>query len=70
MYMDVWPNQMVGEDSLFCRREPNNRYDRFAVSIVRNTIIDEFVVGHVMLSEVLSKFHSLPGSRIFFVVKK
>ena len=57
-YMSVWMPQ-IGDDSLFCKRELSNEYDKYAVAIVA---IDHFkreeVVGHVplFLSKTLNKF--------------
>ena len=63
-YMSVWMPH-IGDDSLFCRRELSNEYDKYAAAIVA---IDHFkrekVVGHVplFLSKTLNKFLRLPGS--------
>ncbi len=41
-YMNVWPSPQIGE-LLACTPEPNNPWDSYAVSIVR----DAKIVGHL-----------------------
>ena len=63
-YMSVWMPQ-IDDNSLCCRRELSNEYDKYAVAIVA---IDHFkqeeVVGHVplFLGKTLNKFLHLLGS--------
>ena len=54
VYKGIW-SPLIGEE-LNCKKEVENKYDKFAVAIYRNTLVDESVVGHVPLN--LSKFFS------------
>lgn len=42
-----------------CKREDQNKHNTFAVTIYENTLVDEFVVGHVRICQsFFSSFYS------------
>ena len=58
---DIW-TPFIGEE-LNCKREDQNKHNKFAVTIYQNTLVDEFVVGNVRICEsFFLKFLQLPRS--------
>ena len=61
-YIEVWPkfapqNKMASltpkssiEKELNCKHEDQSKRDKFAATIYRNILVDEFVVGHIPLN--------------------
>ena len=45
-YKDIWENPIIGEE-LKCQREIGNRYDPFAVAILKQKDGHDTIVGHV-----------------------
>ena len=60
-YMNIW-NPLVGDDSLFCRKENGNVHDPHAVAIIAGNAI----VGHVPenICGFFWRFLSLPNTSI------
>ena len=45
---DIW--SPVIREELNCNLEDESKHNRLAVAIYRNTLVDEFVVGHVQMN--------------------
>ena len=64
--MDLW-EPLIGDDSLFCRKEDTNPHDPNAVAIIK----EGNIVGHVPqnICTTFWRFFSLPGISINVKVK-
>ena len=61
-YENIW-KPIIGNDSLRCHTETNNKFDKNAVGVVHDNLISKKVVGHVPAS--ISK---LVGNPLRFLI--
>ena len=67
-YMYNW-KPLIGNDSLFCKREDDNIHDKNAVAVIYSNHIGPRIVGHVsFLYSKFKKFLSLPNHKIRVLV--
>jgi len=46
VYKDIWDDPSVDEE-LWCKHEPGNPSDPYAVAVIKEIIGDEVVFGHI-----------------------
>ena len=68
-YMDIW-KVLIGDDSLYCKREDENIHDKNAVAVKHSNHIGPRVVGNVpfLHSSTYKKVLSLPYHTIRVLV--